>query len=88
MSKGTVYLLHFDERISPRHTTQHYIGWASNLEARLEHHAKGSGARLTAVAVERGIGWTVARTWDDADRDFERSLKNRKNGPRLCPICS
>jgi predicted GIY-YIG superfamily endonuclease len=57
---GTVYLLHFDEPISPRHTCQHYCGWAADLEARIEDHRHGRGARLTEVAHSRGIGFTVS----------------------------
>ena len=82
----TTYLLHFSSPISPNHTTQHYIGSAADLDARIEEHRTGHGARLTQVAQERGIGFTVARTWEGG-RDFERSLKNRKNAPKLCPIC-
>lgn len=59
----TVYLLHFERRISPRHTCQHYIGWTPDLEHRLDQHDHGNGARLTAVAAERGIGFELARTW-------------------------
>lgn len=85
--KGTVYLLHFDKRISPKHTTQHYLGWAEDVEARVAEHRAGRGARLTEVARERGIGFKIARLWQNEDRNFERKLKNRKNAPKLCPIC-
>lgn len=84
---GSVYLLHFSAPISERHTTQHYMGWAKSLPARIAHHRAGSGARLTQVAREKGIDFTVARTWDNVDRNFERKLKNGKRGPRLCPTC-
>lgn len=87
MNVGTVYLLHFDRPISDHHTTQHYLGWARHLPSRIAKHANGSGARLTQVARERGIGFTVARTWP-GDRNFERTLKRRKYGPRICPICN
>lgn len=83
---GVVYLLHFSRPISSAHTTQHYIGWAQRLESRLAHHQAGTGARLTAVAVARGITWEVARTWE-GDRTLERRLKRRHEGPRLCPLC-
>lgn len=83
---GTVYLLHFDRPISDRHTAQHYIGWAFHLGSRIEQHLKGKGARLTQVARERGIGFVIAETWP-GDRYFERRLKDRKMGSRLCPIC-
>lgn len=82
------YLLHFSEPISPKHTTRHYIGYAENLEARIEHHRRGtSKVRLIDVARERGIDFVVARVWEDGDKALERRLKNGKNLPRYCPIC-
>jgi len=84
---GYVYLLHFERPIAPgRHTTQHYVGFATDLAARMQEHATGHGARLTQVARERGIVFRVARLWR-GDRWLERRLKDRKNTPRLCPIC-
>ncbi len=85
--QGYIYLLHFERPLAPgRHTTQHYIGYAGDLAARLQEHDHGRGARLTQVAKERGIGWAVARLWH-GDRSLERRLKNRKEAPRLCPMC-
>lgn len=81
--QGTVYLIHFDEKLSH---AQHYIGWASNLEGRLAHHKRGTGSRLMAAVSGKGIKWAVARTWS-ADRNFERKLKNQKNASKLCPVC-
>ena len=82
--KGTIYLIHFD---SPFKHAKHYLGWAKDLDARLEHHRNGTGANLMRVLKEHGIGWVVARLWHDADRNYERSLKNRGGASRLCPIC-
>jgi len=82
---GTVYLLHFER---PFRHARHYIGWTQHLEARLKHHAAGSGARLLAAVVAAGIGWVCARTWTDVDRHFERRLKNRHGAVRICPICA
>lgn len=82
---GTVYLLHFDRKISGH--AGHYIGFSTKLEKRLEAHENGSGARLVEVATERGIRFELVRTWRRATRTFERQLKNRKNAARLCPIC-
>lgn len=83
----TVYLLHFDSPISEHHTAQHYIGWTEGpIENRLEAHRSNGGARFTQVANERGIGYQVVRTWK-GNRKLERKLKNRKNSPKLCPIC-
>ena len=82
-----VYLIHFDKPISTQHTTQHYIGYAADVEKRLEAHQNGTGARLTAVANERGITYQVVRIWSDGDRTLERRLKNQKNARRYCPVC-
>lgn len=81
---GVVYLLHFD---SPFKHAKHYTGWATDLEARLALHKSGSGARLIAVIQEAGIGWSLARTWVDVDRNFERRLKNTGGASRYCPMC-
>lgn len=85
MSKmGTVYLLHFDR---PFRHARHYIGWTGgDLEDRLEYHRRGWGSKLLKAVAEAGIGWTVARTWEGTRHD-ERKLKNRKEAPRLCPVC-
>ena len=39
------------------------------------------------VVTEAGIGFTVARTWDDGDRGKERRLKNSGGASRYCPVC-
>ncbi len=84
---GYVYLLHFERPIAPgKHTTQHYIGYAADLAARLQEHASGHGARLTQIAHQRGISWKVARLWR-GNRTLERRLKDRKEAPALCPCC-
>jgi predicted GIY-YIG superfamily endonuclease len=84
----TVYLLHFHSPISPDHTTQHYVGIATKtLQERMEAHAKGSGARLTQVALERGIGWTLVRTWPEGSRTLERAIKKARHVPDFCPVC-
>lgn len=87
----TVYLLHFDDKIgdiaNPRGAAQHYLGYTSNLDSRLDQHARGrSGAGIVRAFYEAGISFIVARTWT-GDRSLERRLKNQKNSPRLCPIC-
>jgi predicted GIY-YIG superfamily endonuclease len=86
---ATVYLLHFSRPISEKHTCQHYIGYTGrdSLKKRLAEHAAGRGARLTQVALERGISWEVARTWQGG-RALERKLKDKKASPKLCPLCN
>jgi hypothetical protein len=39
------------------------------------------------VITAAGITFVVSRTWE-GDRALERRLKKRKEGPRLCPLCS
>lgn len=87
----TVYLIHFEKPIAPgKHTTQHYLGYAADLAARIQQHQSGGShaARLIQVARERSVDWRVVRTWPDGDRALERRLKGQKNSPRLCPICA
>ena len=81
---SVVYLLHLDK---PLRHARHYVGLADDLDARLERHASGQGARMLAVCVERGIGWQLVRTWEGGRR-FERQLKNRKEALKLCPVCA
>lgn len=85
---NTVYLIHLD---TPLHHAKHYLGSAVNVDARIAHHRSGSGARLLKAVNEKGIGWNVVRTWETKDgegRQLERKLKNRKNAPKLCPVCT
>jgi predicted GIY-YIG superfamily endonuclease len=79
-----VYLLHFSE---PYRHAKHYLGSCDDLDARLERHRSGDGARLLAVLKSAGIGWECVRTWPGG-RGLERRLKNCKNTPKLCPICA
>jgi predicted GIY-YIG superfamily endonuclease len=81
---GTVYLLHFSEKLSH---AQHYIGWAKNLSGRLYHHRKGTGAKLLRAVIQKGLDFELAETWENRDKHFERKLKNRKKARRLCPVC-
>ena len=46
-----MYLLHFDQ---PYKHARHYLGWAADLQARLDCHRAGRGARLLAVLAARG----------------------------------
>lgn len=81
---GVLYLLHFER---PLHHARHYLGFCSSyegLESRLDYHARGQGSPLLRAV---GRGWKVARLWKGT-RDDERRLKNRKEAPSLCPVCS
>lgn len=80
-----VYLIHFHEKL---HHAQHYIGSASaGLVRRIKEHRNGSGARILNVLNDKGIKYSVVRTWDGGV-ELERKLKRRKNAKNLCPICS
>lgn len=92
----TVYLLHLKTPM-PRGVSAtgtplqagHYIGYTEDLVGRMMEHAEGRGARFTQVCVERGIDFSLVRTWDGMGRAFERMLKTKiKNAPWLCPVCT
>jgi predicted GIY-YIG superfamily endonuclease len=80
---GTIYLLHFSE---PYKHARHYLGFSEDLTMRFDAHSKGQGARLMQVIIEAGLSFELARTWQGSHKD-ERRIKNRKEAPRLCPIC-
>ena len=61
--------------------------WTRDLDARLEAHRAGQGARLMEVVKKAGGSFRLARTWTGG-RDRERAIKNRHEAPRLCPVCS
>src|SRR5918912_995489 len=80
------YLLHFEQPYrSGRHPgAQHYVGFANDIQRRLETHRRGWGSPLVAAVLAAGIEVRLVRTWPGADRHFERKLHNRQ-GSRLCP---
>ncbi len=86
---GGVYLLHFEPGlpVTGNRVARHYLGWAVDVDARVAQHLSGHGSPLVAAAVRAGASVSLARTWIDADRSFERRLKNRHEAPRLCPLC-
>ena len=80
-----VYLLHFER---PYRHARHYLGFTDDLDRRLAQHRSGNGARLLEVIAEAGIGWVLARTWPDGERELERAIKRAGHTPRLCPLCN
>lgn len=83
-----VYLIHFAEPIgSAAHSAQHYLGVTSNLKRRIARHHAGNGSRIMAHVTHQGIGWQVARTWEDASPELEKRLKSWHKARQLCPIC-
>jgi predicted GIY-YIG superfamily endonuclease len=80
-----VYLLHFNSKVADH--AQHYVGYAEDVDARIEEHRRHPDARLMQVCKEREIDFQVARVWPDGDRTRERQIKNWKHASRYCPIC-
>lgn len=81
---GTIYLLHFAR---PYRHARHYTGWAEDLQERLRQHACGHGARLTAVVLQAGITFSLARI-APGTRHTERAIKNQGGAVRYCPLCT
>jgi len=70
----------------PERDATHRSGkrWTHDHNGELKH----TGAALfLAVAVARGIGFQVVRTWRGT-REDESRLKAWKDAPSLCPICA
>ncbi len=95
----TVYLLHLNQPLSRGVSPDgkplqaaHYIGFTQHedLADRMAQHMAGRGARMLQAALALNISWQIARIWKGprATRSFERRLKNRKEAPKLCPICN
>lgn len=82
--EGLVYLLHLDP---PYRHARHYTGWSERLPGRLEEHRTGRGARLLQVAIAAGGTFHLVRTWPGGP-DRERAIKDRREAPSLCPICT
>jgi predicted GIY-YIG superfamily endonuclease len=82
--KGTIYLLHFSQ---PYKHAAHYIGFTTDLPARLDAHTKGTGARLLEVITAAGLSFQLARTWKGT-RKSERQIKRHGGATRLCPMCN
>jgi hypothetical protein len=84
---GVLYLLCFRERLgTDKHSIKHYLGFAWDLDARLEKHRAGQGARITQVLLERGIAWDVVAVWP-GNRGVENELKLH-SATRICPRCT
>lgn len=80
----TVYLIHFASKLSGH--ANHYLGYTADLDARIELHRSGGGAKILRAANEAGIEWHVVRTWKGG-RTLERRLKKFKKSRQLCPVC-
>ena len=81
-----LYLLHFDP---PYRHARHYLGFALDVERRVDEHLRSAACSspLVRAALAAGSVVVLARVWPGGDRTLERRLKRRHEGPRLCPIC-
>lgn len=68
-----------------RHRAEYYIGYADDNRVidRLYEHEQRRGARMLAVAVERGITFETVFVVDGVGRAVERGMKRQKNARRL-----
>jgi hypothetical protein len=74
LRKATVYVLHF-ERALDGWADRHYVGWTTNVSARLTQHLTGEGAEPTHFAFSEGIRW-VATRWPGLTVDDETRLQD------------
>ena len=87
-----VYLTHFRGghlATSGSNAARRYLGWKPDgrLDERLTQHQRGTGAKITAAAVQRGLSLHVVATLP-GDRQRERRLKRAGHfAERLCPEC-
>lgn len=83
-----IYLIHFQ---TPLAHARHYIGFVDGdldqVQARLQEHRAGWGAKILAECNRRGIAYDVVATFP-GDRARERQMKKWKKGACKCPICS
>lgn len=83
-----IYLLHVDV---PMHHAHHYAGATESLKQRLQAHADGHGAHITAAYGQQGHTWRLAALGLCARgkaMQLERALKQSHNLPRYCPFCT
>jgi predicted GIY-YIG superfamily endonuclease len=82
---GSVYLVHFARS---HRGARHYLGFSTNIPARVKAHRAGRGAPLLGAITRRHIAWRVVRTWRRKDGFFEQRLKRSHALRDLCPACN
>lgn len=82
----TVYVLHFEP---PYRHAAHYIGYTPDETAarRFGEHLRGVGSPLVKAALKAGSRVVLAHEYPAAGRDFERSLKARRDTKLWCGCC-
>lgn len=88
----SLYLIHFGGGhlgTSGRNSARHYLGFAPDgqVAARVAEHQRGTGAKITAAAVARGLTLELAATLP-GDRTRERQLKRNGHLAQRCPLCT
>lgn len=81
---GSVYLIHLARAFNG---ARHYLGFSTDVPARVERHKAGRGAPLLKAATVKKIPWRVVRTWRKRDGYFEAELKAGNDLKDLCPVC-
>jgi predicted GIY-YIG superfamily endonuclease len=82
---GGVYLLHLEQWVA---TGQHYCGYSSDIDKRIQIHQAGYCAQYTRLAHRRCVSMQLVRVWPDAGKDVEYAIKHTTGGPgAFCPIC-
>jgi len=82
---GSVYLVHLKRKVNG---AQHYMGFSTDVPARLKVHRAGHGSPLLRTAAARGVSFRVVREWRRKNGEFEKELKRRYARRDLCPVCS
>ena len=89
---GWVYTLHLTPPLPATpgpggQQAKHYTGFSERgrLAARLEEHAAGRGAKLTAYQVEAGGSWVLGRLEPGTTADENRAKYG--GASRRCDIC-
>lgn len=76
---GFIYVLEFSRPLgNERHSARYYIGWARDVETRVNHHRKGSGAAITRAAAAAGIEMTIILIIPGTRNDERRIKKWKK----------
>jgi predicted GIY-YIG superfamily endonuclease len=81
---GSVYLVHAARALNG---ARHYLGFSTNVPARLKAHTAGRGSPLLGAMAAKGINFRVVRTWRNRDGYFEQDLKRKNDLRDLCPVC-
>jgi predicted GIY-YIG superfamily endonuclease len=80
---GIIYIIELETPLGTQsHSARYYMGWTTNVYARLNSHRKGNGSAMLKAAVERGIKFDIVATCEGT-RDDERHYKRQKNHSRL-----